>query len=133
MFPDAAGVDGPDGGLQSFRVVESGEEYRKMPRLTGCLRVVATCIAGYLLGGCVSSPPVQEMSDARQAIALAVNADAARYAPALLADAQQLIVRAEAQIREESYGRARANALRAKDRAQRALASAADNAEPANE
>ena len=61
------------------------------------------------------------MSDARQAIASAADADAGTYAPGLLADAQRLLGSAEAQLQQEAYGRARSSALRAKNRARRAL------------
>lgn len=77
-----------------------------------------------LLGACATSPPVQEMSDARQAIAAATEANAEEHAPRQLADARRLIAEAERQIREESYGQARANALRAKNRAVQALETA---------
>ena len=73
------------------------------------------------VGGCVTAPPIQEMSDARQAIAAAEQADAARYAPAPLGDAQRFIAEAEQQIRAESYALARNSALRAKNRAVQAL------------
>ena len=70
--------------------------------------------------GCVTAP-IQEMSDARQAIAAAVDAEAARLAPVPLTDAQRLISEAEAQIRSGLWGMARANALRARDLAVNAL------------
>lgn len=83
---------------------------------------VAAVLAGpVLFGGCVSSPPIQEMSDARQAIAAAEQADAARLAPIPLSDARRFIAEAEMQLRDESYALARANALRAKNRAVQAL------------
>jgi hypothetical protein len=71
--------------------------------------------------GCVTSPPIQEMSDARQAIAAAEQASAARFAPVPLGDARRFIAEAEEQIRSESYGLARNSALRAKNRAVQAL------------
>lgn len=73
------------------------------------------------LVACVTSPPVQEMSDARQAIMAAEQADAERLAPEPLEDARRLLAEAENQIAEELYGPARANAVRAKNRAVRAL------------
>lgn len=70
---------------------------------------------------CVTSPPVQEMSDARQAISAAELADAARLAPDNLDDARRFLVEAERQLLQEAYGLARMNAIRAKNRAVQAL------------
>lgn len=81
-----------------------------------------------LLAGCVTSPPVQEMSDARQAIAAAEAADAQRFAPESLSEARRYLVEAERQLQQEAYGPARMNAVRAKNRALVALqASRSDN------
>jgi hypothetical protein len=85
-------------------------------------RPVAT-IGALLLAGCVTSPPVQEMSDARQAITAAEQADAARVAADTLAEARRFLAEAERQIQEEAYGPARMNAVRAKNRAALALRS----------
>lgn len=71
--------------------------------------------------GCVTSPPVQEMSDARQAITAAEQANAARIAADTLDDARRFLAEAERQIQEQSYGPARMNAVRAKNRAALAL------------
>jgi hypothetical protein len=73
--------------------------------------------------GCVSAPPVQEMSDARQAISAAEQANAARVAADTLDDARRFLAEAERLIQEESYGPARMNAVRAKNRAALALRS----------
>lgn len=73
------------------------------------------------VAGCVTAPPVQEMSDARQAIIAAEQADAARLAADTLSDARRFLADAERQIQEESYGTARMNAVRAKNRAMQAL------------
>jgi len=97
----------------------------------GFRRLCSVLAVALLLAGCATAPPVQEMSDARQAIAAAVGADAENLAPRPLADARRFIAEAERQIREEAYGPARANAVRAKNRALRALQdaeSAADDA-----
>ncbi len=85
-------------------------------------RVQAT-IGAWLLAGCVTAPPVQEMSDARQAISAAEQADAERVAADTLADARRFLAEAERQIQEEAYGPARTNAVRAKNRAVLALRS----------
>ncbi|HEX6998883.1 MAG TPA: DUF4398 domain-containing protein [Gammaproteobacteria bacterium] len=75
------------------------------------------------LAACATSPPVQEMSDARQAIAAAEQANAEALAPEPLRDARRFLAQAEQLLREEAYGPARANAVRAKNRAVQALES----------
>src|SRR5262245_35103979 len=82
--------------------------------------LLAACGA---LSACVTAPPVQEMSDARQAISAAEQADAGRLAPEPLGDARRFLAEAERQIQQQSYGPARMNAVRAKNRAAQALAS----------
>ena len=94
------------------------------------IRVPSLSLALLAASACVTSPPVQEMSDARQAISAAEQADAARFAPESLGDARRLLETAENQLRNEAYGPARINAVRARNRAVQALASsqgAADN------
>lgn len=89
------------------------------------IRVLATAVV-LLLAGCVTSPPVQEMSDARQAIAAAEDAEAERVAADTLADARRFLAEAEKQIQEQAYGPARMNAVRAKNRAALALRAVKD-------
>ena len=81
-----------------------------------CLAAVAA-----MLSACVTSPPVQEMSDARQAIAAAEAADAQRLAPESLDAAREYLVEAERFLQQEAYGAARTNAVRARNRAMAAL------------
>lgn len=76
-----------------------------------------------VLAGCVTAPPVQEMSDARQAITAAEQAGAGRVAADTLAAARRFLAEAERQIQEQAYGPARMNAVRAKNRAALALRS----------
>jgi F0F1-type ATP synthase membrane subunit b/b' len=71
--------------------------------------------------GCATSPPVQEMSDARQAIAAAEEADADRLAPQTIGEARDYLAQAEEQIRDRNYGLARGSAMRARTRAIYAL------------
>ena len=85
------------------------------------IRVLAIVVL--LLAGCVTAPPVQEMSDARQAISAAELADTDRVAVDTLADAHRFLAEAERQIQEQNYGPARLNAVRAKNRAASALRS----------
>jgi hypothetical protein len=82
------------------------------------------------VSACVTAPPVQEMSDARQAINAAVEANASRFAPESLGDARRFLEEAEQQIQQQAYGPARMNAVRAKNRAALALRSSLAAVEP---
>jgi len=81
------------------------------------LAVVAVVL---LLGGCAGAP-VQEMSDARQAIQAAEEAGAAEVAPETLQDAKRLLTSAERKLQREAYGAARADAREARRLASEAL------------
>ena len=85
-------------------------------------RILLTLTA-LVLAGCVTAPPVQEMSDARQAIQAAEEANAGPVAADTLAEARRFLAEAEQQIQQEAYGPARMNAVRAKNRAVLALRS----------
>jgi len=84
-------------------------------------RIFSVAAIAILIGGCVTSAPVQEMSDARQAIAAAEAADARRLAPESFDAAQQYLIEAERFLQQEAYGPARTNAVRARNRAMAAL------------
>lgn len=71
--------------------------------------------------GCETAPPVQEMSDARQAITVAKDAGAAEHATAELEAAENYLRRAEVKLGEQAYNQARTDANEAKERALRAL------------
>lgn len=86
-------------------------------------RLVTRCVAVatlLLLAGCASAP-VQEMSDARQAIQAAEEAGAASYAPEALQDAKRLLTSAERKLQREAYQSARIDAREARRRATEAL------------
>jgi hypothetical protein len=70
---------------------------------------------------CETAPPVQEMSDARQAIAVAREAGAADLAATELAQAELYLERAEKKLGDHAYREARNDALAAKSRALQAL------------
>ncbi|MFW2405135.1 MAG: hypothetical protein ACN4GT_10235 [Gammaproteobacteria bacterium] len=79
--------------------------------------------------GCAAAPPVQEMSDARQAIAAAREAGAAELAPTGLAEAEALLDGAEAQLEvgtSASYWQAKKSAISAKEVAFEALLTSRD-------
>jgi len=91
------------------------------------LRLIVVLVGFACLAGC-GGAPVQEMSDARQAIAAARVAGAQVRAPADLDAARAAIARAEMDLQAQEYSRARSAALEAKHRASLALA----NSERAN-
>ena len=74
-----------------------------------------------LLVACQSGPPVQEMSDARMAIAVAREAGAEESAPGQLHTAEEYLSRAEQLLTEKAYSQARRDALHAKQSAMDAL------------
>ena len=74
-----------------------------------------------MFASCAVGPPVQEMSDARQAIAAAEESNAATLAPNELDEARQLLEAAESQLRDRNYGLAQDSAILARDRAVEAL------------
>lgn len=75
----------------------------------------------FLLAACETAPPVQEMSDARQAITVAREAGAANLASEEFAAAEQFLQSAEDRLDEHQYREARRAALEAKYSAQKAL------------
>jgi long-subunit acyl-CoA synthetase (AMP-forming) len=76
-----------------------------------------------LSAACVSAP-VQEMSDARQAIQAAEEAGAGTIAPEALSDAKRLLTSAERKLQREAYASARQDAREARRRAAEALEAA---------
>ena len=83
--------------------------------------VAAAAVLAGCLTGCTTAPPIQEMSDARQAIAAAEEARAQELAPQTLSEARRYLTQAEERIREGNFGIARSDAIRAKTRAIYAL------------
>jgi len=80
---------------------------------------------------CETAPPVQEMSDARQAIAVAREAGAEAHAAAELFEAEQYLESAEQKLNDEKYADARRDALQAKSKAQSAR-ELSENKQPDN-
>lgn len=85
-----------------------------------------------LLSACSSGPPVQEMSDARQAITVAREAGASEYAPADLRAAEDSLDSALRNLTRKEYEQARDDAVEAKNKALKALATAekSDRSDP---
>lgn len=88
---------------------------RRLPRSTPLV------LAAWWLGGCtllpVQGPPIQEMSDARQAVAAAHEAGAGSYAGLRLGRAQWHLSRAEQALEGRWYEEARGEARLAKEEA----------------
>ena len=87
---------------------------QSISRLVGVLALL-------LFAACETAPPVQEMSDARQAITVAREAGAADLASTELAEAEKYLENAEERLDRQQYREARNAALEAKLRAQKAL------------
>lgn len=86
-----------------------------------CARLIALVACLGILSACQAGPPVQEMSDARQAIAVAREAGAEELASDELREAEASLQRAEDSISRKSYAAARRDALSAKESALDAL------------
>jgi len=84
------------------------------------LPVVAGLVTLLVLAACQSAP-VQEMSDARQAISVAQKAGAAEHAPGDLKAAMDYLHSAESFISQRNYDLARRDAVNAKASAMSAL------------
>jgi hypothetical protein len=82
--------------------------------------VLLSCSLAVLASGC-ATPPVQEMSNARQAITAAEEAGAEEAAAPLLAEARALLASAEAKLQRENYIGARLDATSARIKAVEAL------------
>lgn len=85
------------------------------------ISIIVLLLAG--LAAC-ASPPVQEMSDARQAIAVARDAGAAELAGNDLAAAERFLEQAQDKLNRRAYAQARRDAEQAKAKALEALARA---------
>ena len=75
----------------------------------------------FTLMACETTPPAQEMSDARQAIAVAKEAGAAEHASIHLKAAEKYLATAKQALNEGEYTEARRNAKQAKAKAIDAL------------
>ena len=80
-------------------------------------------VAALALAACAGAP-VQEMSNARQAIRAARDAGADKTAPQKLNEAEALLNRAEDSLERRAYREARRNAIAARDKAAEALGAA---------
>ena len=78
-----------------------------------------TALLALQLSGCAGAP-VQEMSNARQAVRAAQQAGAAKYAPDAMAEAERLLQSARTNQSKGEYGVAREEAEQARDKAMQA-------------
>ena len=93
--------------------------HRMRVQLKICL--AAMWLAAALSASGCASAPVQQMSNARQAIRAAQDAGAAQAAPATLAEAQRLLTQAEGSLKNHFFRAARRNAVAAHAKAVEAL------------
>jgi len=84
-------------------------------------RIGCSIIFAVLFASCGVTPPVQEMSDARQAIAAAKEAGAEERAAEDLHAAEAYLDSAQRNLSERAYSSARRDATLAKERARQAL------------
>ncbi len=79
-------------------------------------------ILSSLLNGCTTTPPIQEMSDARQSVEAAKQAGATKLAPGAIDNAEQLLTMAEVGMRSGNFEEAQQDAIAAREAARQALA-----------
>jgi hypothetical protein len=77
---------------------------------------LAWLLVGVHLSGCVGAP-VQEMSNARQAVRAAQRAGAEQHAPTVFAEAQKLLEQASSNLSQGEYREARDQAEQARAKA----------------
>jgi len=85
--------------------------YKKRPARAFRVLAAASLLA---LSACASNPPVQEMSDARQAIQAAITAGAEEYADLALTDARHFLAKAEENLLRKAYNKAKNDAREAR-------------------
>lgn len=101
--------------------------YRRLLRALTIKLPLLTTVVILLLAACATAP-VQEMSDARQAIRSAEAAGAIQHSPDMLQAAQRLLREAQARLETGAYDDARRYALDARDEAIKAREKATQSA-----
>jgi hypothetical protein len=91
--------------------------------------ILAVLLTSAVLSACASAP-VQEMSDARQAIRAAQNAGASQKAAPQLESAQTLMSSAEKSLQKRLYRAAKRDAVAAREQAVEAMQRAAGQDAP---
>jgi len=80
--------------------------FAHLPRIFSLPLLAFSLLSAAVLGGCAGAP-VQEMSNARQAIRAAEHAGAAATAPEPMGEAKELLKSAESHLRRGDYRTAR--------------------------
>ncbi len=88
--------------------------------------LVLLTLGSVFSGGCGTTPPVQEMSNARQAVQAAREAGAEKFAAQNLTHAEQLLQRAALGLEQGDYRGAREDAVAARQAAAAARVAALD-------
>jgi hypothetical protein len=102
-------------------------ESQVLPRFLQPLLLAFTLLSGAVLAGCAGAP-VQEMSNARQAVKAAERAGAATVAPEVMGEARLRLKSAESHLRRGEYRDAREEAELARAKAVEARRLAEDSA-----
>jgi hypothetical protein len=87
-----------------------------LPRVFSPFLLALALLSGAVMSGCAGAP-VQEMSNARQAVRAAEHAGATAAAPEVLGEAKQLLKSAESHLRRGDYRSARDEAELARTKA----------------
>jgi hypothetical protein len=90
--------------------------YFRLPRTILPLLLAIALLSGAVVSGCAGAP-VQEMSNARQAVRAAERAGATAAAPEVLGEAKELLKNAESLLRRGDYRSARDQAELARTKA----------------
>ena len=101
-------------------IILSGFRHEQLQEKVKHIRYLALILVLFLTA-CETTPPVQEMSDARQAIAVAKEAGAQDSAAVHLKAAEDYLESAEKQLGQRDYTQARYDARQAKMKALDAL------------
>lgn len=80
-------------------------------------RIITIVLALFILSGCATLPPLQEMSNARQTISAAKDLSENAAADEKILEAERLLARAQRRIEVNLYDSARQDALRAQKEA----------------
>ena len=80
-------------------------------------RIITIVLALFILSGCATLPPLQEMSNARQTISAAKELSENAAADEKILAAERLLARAQRRIEVNLYDSARQDALRAQKEA----------------
>ena len=110
--------------MSSYLIALTGSRINRITMLTGQTTVflrAALFAALLVVAGCQTSMPVQEMSDARQAIMAAREAGAEEHAAVELEAAEGYLQSAEKYLSSHNYAIARRDAIEAKTKAIDAL------------